>query len=130
MHDRRERIAELGADVLFVACDRPAELRAKLLAGIDLKFPLGFDPDPVSYRNWGLERAQWWKIWLDPTVWSQYARLVLSGERIRGGGADTLQLGGDFVIASDGTVAYARPQTRDDRPPIGTLLEVVTRLKA
>jgi len=128
MQDRKQRIAELGAHVLFVASDEPEEIRTKLLAGIDLVFPLGFDLSRESYRKWGLSRAPWWKIWLDPGVWAGYARLLAAGERLRGGGADTLQLGGDFVVAPDGTIVYARPQERDDRPPVGKLLDVVARL--
>ncbi|MFU8841830.1 MAG: hypothetical protein ACNA8R_14100 [Nitriliruptoraceae bacterium] len=57
-----------------------------------------------------------------------YARLLASGERLRGAGQDPLQLGGDFVIAPDQTVAYSRPQQRDDRPPVGELLAVVRDL--
>ena len=128
VHDRRERIEALGADVVFVAFDEPEALRTKLTAGVDLAFPVAYDPERGSYREWGLGRAPWWKIWLDPKVWTAYARLIASGQRMRGGGSDPLQLGGDFVIAADGTVAYARPQSRDDRPPVGELLAVVSRL--
>lgn len=126
MQDRREQIAALGAGVVFVAFDEPEQLRGKLLAGIDLVFPLGIDRDREAYRRWGLRRAAAWRIWLDPAVWRQYLKLLRSGERLRGSGEDTLQLGGDFVVAPDGTIAYARPQTRDDRPPIGELLSVVS----
>lgn len=128
MQERRERIAQLGAMVLFVAFDEPEEIRAMLLAGVDLVFPIGVDSHRTSYDAWGLRRAPWWRIWLDPTVWVRYARLLTAGERLRGRGADTLQMGGDFVVAPDGTVAYARPQVRDDRPPVGELLRVVARL--
>lgn len=128
MHDRKDRIAELGIDVIFVACDEPAELRAKLVANVDLAFPVAYDPQRASHRAWGLQRASWWHIWLDPAVWLRYARLLLAGERLRGGGADTLQMGGDFVVAPDGTIAYARPQRRDDRPPVGELLREAARL--
>lgn len=128
MHDRKDRIAELGADVVFVAFDEPDELRAKLVADVDLAFPLAYDPARESYRQWGLQRVAWWKIWLDPGVWKAYARLLASGERLRGG-TDALQLGGDFVVAADGTVVYARPQERDDRPPVGELLRAVGKLE-
>jgi len=80
-----------------------------------------------SYGGWGLHRAPWWKIWLDPSVWKQYAKLLTSGERIRGSGADPYQLGGDFVVGADGRIVYSRPQERDDRPPVGRLLEAVGR---
>lgn len=128
MHDRKDRIAELGADVVFVAFDEPEELRAKLVAGVALAFPVAYDTERESYRAWGLPRASWWRIWLDPKVWVTYARLLVSGQRLRGGGKDALQLGGDFVVATDGTVAYARPQSRDNRPPVGELLKVVAEM--
>jgi hypothetical protein len=129
MHDRKDRIAELGADVVFVAFDEPDELRAKLVAGVDLAYPVAFDLERASYQQWGLGRAPWWKIWLDPKVWTAYARILASGQRLRGGGVDPLQLGGDFVIAADGTVAYSRPQSRDDRPPVGELIKVLSELR-
>lgn len=128
MHARKDRIEAVGADVLFVAFDEPDQLRTKLTAGVDLAFPFAYDPSRESYRAWGLGRAPWWKIWLDPNVWRTYARLLAAGERLRGGGADALQLGGDFIIATDGTVAYSRPQSRDDRPPVGELLKVLGTL--
>lgn len=128
MHDRRNRIAELGARALFVAFDEPERLRSILLTGIDLVFPIGIDRNRVAYRSWGLRRSSWWRIWFDPGVWSRYARLLLSGERLRGAGEDTLQLGGDFVVAPDGRITYSRPQVRDDRPPVGELLDAVASL--
>lgn len=128
MQARREQIAALGAGVVFVAFDDAEQLRRKLLAGIDLVFPLGIDREREAYGGWGLRRAPAWKIWLDPAVWRQYLKLLGSGERLRGSGEDTLQLGGDFVVAANGTIAYARPQTRDDRPAIGELLTILSGL--
>ena len=69
-----------------------------------------------------MARASVARIWLDPRVWLGYARLIASGERPRALGRDTLQLGGDFVVGPDGTIVYARPQARDDRPPVAVLL--------
>jgi hypothetical protein len=129
MHESRERISNLDIGVLFVSFDTPEQLRQVLLAGVDLRFPLGIDPERETYHRWGLVRAPWWRIWLDPGVWIRYARLIRSGERVRGRGADPLQLGGDFVVAPDGRVAYARPQIRDDRPAVGELLAVASGLR-
>lgn len=125
MHDRRDRVEELGAGVVFVAFDAPDALREGLLEDVDRAFPLIADESRDSYRAWGLERASWWRVWLDPKVWWTYLRLLLSGERLRPGGSDPLQLGGDFVVDPEGVVVYARPQRRDDRPPVGELLRVV-----
>lgn len=129
VRDKAARLEASGAAVLFVVHDEPRRVRAQLLADIDdLPFPVLVDRDRRAYEAWGLQRAPWWRVWLDPKVWKQYAQLLLSGHRIRGTGADPLQLGGDFVVAPDGTIAYSRPQHRDDRPPVGELLAVIDRL--
>ncbi|MBW3619500.1 MAG: redoxin domain-containing protein [Actinobacteria bacterium] len=129
VRDRAGRLEASGAAALFVVHDEPRLVRSQLLAGVgELPFPVLVDREREAYRRWGLGRAAWWRVWLDPKVWQQYARLLTSGQRIRGSGEDTLQLGGDFVVAPDGTIAYSRPQRRDDRPPVGELLAVIEDL--
>jgi len=108
--------------------DEPDRVRQQLLAGLDVPLPVLVDQDRAAYATWGLGRAPWWRIWLDPVVWRTYATLLGSGARLRGSGDDVLQLGGDFVVAPDGSIAYSRPQQRDDRPPVGELLAVVRDL--
>jgi hypothetical protein len=129
VRDRVGRLQASGASVLFIVHDEPERIRRQLLAGIDdLPFPVLVDLERRAYAAWGLGRAPWQRIWLDPAVWRQYLRLLRSGHRIRGAGRDTRQLGGDFVVAADGTVRYSRPQQRDDRPPVGELLAIIERL--
>ena len=108
--------------MLFVAFDDPELLRRSLVAGIDLVFPVLVDRERLAYRAWGLRRSSIAGVWLDPRVWWRYASLLARGERLRGFGSDTLQLGGDFVVGADGEIAWARPQRRDDRPPVAELL--------
>lgn len=115
---------------MFVVHDEPQLVREQMLAGLEVPFPVLIDLERTSYASWGLTRARWAEVWLDPKMWRSYARLLVSGERVRGSGQDPLQLGGDFVIAPDQTVAYSRPQQRDDRPPVGELLAVVRDLAA
>lgn len=121
----RDRLAAAGATAVFVVHDEPEAVRRTLLAGIDPAFPVAVDPDRATYRAWGLRRAPWARIWLDPRVYARYAGLLARGERIRGRGRDLLQLGGDFVVGRDGRLVYARPQERDDRPPVLQLLRAV-----
>ena len=113
MHDRKDRLDELGATAVFIAFDPPEALARGLLADVELAFPVISDTSRESYRRWGLGRASSAEIWLDPGVWWQYAKLILSGERPRPGNSDPLQLGGDFVVDPRGIVAYSRPQERD-----------------
>jgi AhpC/TSA antioxidant enzyme len=126
LHHRR-RLEELGAIALFVVHDDPALVRRTLLADLEPAYPILVDGKRSAYREWGLQRAPWWRVWADPRVWGRYARLLLEGERIRGRGEDTLQLGGDFVVGRDGLLAYSRPQRRDDRPPVAELLRALAQ---
>ena len=128
VHQRQDRIAAAGATAVFVAFDDPELLRSTMLEEVDLAYPVAVDRDRSTYRAWGLRHVSWWKVWLDPAVWRRYAGLLLGGARWRRGGEDTLQLGGDFVVAPDGTVAYSRPQVRDDRPPVAELIAVAEDL--
>ena len=120
-------IEAIGATVVFVVHDEPARVRDGLLAGLEVGFPVLLDEERGAYDRWGMERVGWGTVWLDPRVWLRYARLLLSGERWRGLGGDTGQLGGDFVVDADGVVTYARPQRRDDRPPVAELVAELRR---
>jgi len=123
----RQRLDEIGATAVFVTFDDPEPVRDRLLAGLDVPYPVLVDREREAYRAWGLRRSSVAGVWLDPRVWARYASLLVRGERLRRPGSDTLQLGGDFVIDPEGIVVYARPQERDNRPPVGELLDVLRR---
>ena len=125
--DRWQRIEAAGAGVLVVVHDSPERVRAGVLDGLAVPFPVLVDEQRTAYRAWGLRRAPFWRVYLAPAVWRQYWQLVRSGERLRRLGRDTLQLGGDFVVGRDGRLAYARPQQADDRPPVGVLVQELER---
>lgn len=119
---KAEEIHAAGARALFVVGDTPDRVRELMLHDIDSPFPVLVDGSKASYDAWGLPRASFATIWLDPDVWRQYWTLVRSGARFRGLGDDVRQLGGDFVVGPDGVLTYSRPQQRDDRPPAGPLV--------
>ncbi len=120
---QKPKLDGLGATALFVVHDDPAVIRGGLLDGLDVPYPVLVDRERAAYRDWGLRRSSRAGVWLDPRVWARYAALVARGERLRPFGRDTLQLGGDFVVDPDGIVTYARPQRRDDRPPVSLLVD-------
>jgi len=133
VRDRWDRWAAIDAAAVFVVFDDPDMIRRTMLEGIDLDglpFPVLVDQERSSYERWGLQRARRRDIWLDPNVYKVHWRLLRAGEKLRPGGTDVLQLGGDFVIAPDGTIAYARPQERDNRPPVGELLKAAREAAA
>ena len=123
-----QRLEDAGATAVFVGHDSAEALRRSMLAGISCPFPVLVDEDRTSYAAWGLRRASFTRIWMDPKVWMQYGKLLRSGERLRAMGTDPRQLGGDFIVDPRGVIAYSRPQCRDDRPPVGELLTVVERI--
>ena len=122
---RSDRLGKHGALAVFVSFDEPASVRRLLLTDIRCPWPLLIDTDREAYRAWGLRRASFRQLWMDPNLYRQYTRLLRGGERIRGSGSDTRQLGGDFIVDSHGRIAYSRPQRRDDRPPVGVLLRAL-----
>lgn len=124
---REDRIRAVDGVAVFVVHDEPALIRDTMLEGVDVTFPVLVDRDRRSYDDWGMRRASFSDIWLDPNLYRQYARLLLGGERLRSRGEDPRQLGGDFVVGPDGHLVYARPQERDDRPPVGELVEHLGR---
>ena len=126
VRDRWSRWAAIDAAALFVVFDEQDLVRRSMLAGLEadaLPFKVLVDRERAAYVRWGMGRAPWHTIWLDPDLYRAYWRLLRSGERLRSGGSDTLQLGGDFVIGPDGAVVLSRPQRRDDRPAVGALLQ-------
>ncbi len=126
LHSRR-RLAAADGEAVFVVHDPPDRVRAGMLAGLTVPWPVLVDLDRRAYHAWGLGRARLADLWLSPTLWARYARLLAAGERLRRLGQDTLQLGGDFVVGPGGRIAYARPQRRDDRPPVAVLLAALER---
>jgi len=112
---------------VFVVHDPPKRVRAGMLAGLAVPWPVLVDLDRRAYRAWGLGHARLTQIWRSPALWARYARLLAGGERPRRLGRDTLQLGGDFVVDPQGRIASARPQRHDDRPPVGELFGALER---
>lgn len=124
----RDRIDEFGgADVALVTFTRPRNLRG-YRARFGLPFAVLADEHRAAYRAYGLGRGPWWRVY-GPRVWVEYARLIGRGRRPQRPQEDTLQLGGDFVVAPDGRLTYVfRSTGPDDRPPIDELIAAVRSL--
>jgi hypothetical protein len=125
--EKADAIDASGGTAVFVVHDDPQAVREGLLRGLEVPFPVLLDPQRRGYAAWGMRRSSVAGVWLDPRVWARYAGQVARGERLLRLGEDTLQLGGDFVVDPAGVVVYARPQRRDDRPPVLALLAEVER---
>ncbi len=95
---------------------------------LGLDIPLYGDPSRAVYRAFGFGRGSVRRVWLDPRVWTQYARLLLRGQLPGWSGQDTLQLGGDAVLDAAGRLRWIhRGAGPDDRPAVEL---VATQLRA
>ncbi len=106
--------------------------RPRTLRGYRRRFAEPFtvvaDEDRSLYRALGFGRGSFWRVWGWRAA-KRYIELLRKGHRLEKTDADTRQLGGNVVIARDGTLAWryagAGP---DDRPSIDELLAAVHSL--
>ncbi len=86
-------------------------------------FPFLLDQERKAYRAYGLERSAL-RAW-SPRNLLYYARAKLQGRQTSGKRGDTLQLGGDFLVAANGRILLAHPSSDPvDRPSIDQLLRI------
>lgn len=91
-------------------------------------FQLLLDPDRAVYDAYGLERSLR-RSWNLRTIW-RYIQLLTSGRKWRGIQGDSAQLGGDFVVDSEGAIRLAyRSHDPTDRPPVTDLLALLSRIE-
>ena len=120
-----DRLDEFGdARVVLITFTRARNLRG-FRHRLGLGYPVLTDETRDVYREYSLGRGAWRQIWSLPTL-RTYRRLLRAGERVSRPTEDTRQLGGDFVVDSEGVLVYTyRSQRPDDRPPVEQLLEAV-----
>ena len=109
---------------IYVISFGAAPLARRWLEETEIPFTLLLDPQRAAYQAYGLERSLL-RSWGAKTFW-RYAQLLVLGHRWRGIQGDSGQLGGDFVVDTQGTIRLAYP-SRDptDRPAIEQLLAVL-----
>ena len=85
------------------------------------------DPEKASYQVYGLERSVW-RSWGIKNLWF-YARALARGEKLQEKRGDTDQLGGNFIVDSQGIVRFAYP-SRDptDRPELEEMMAVLRNM--
>ena len=122
----RDALDTLNVEVLLIAFHVPP-FADRWLQETGNCFPLLIDPERTTYGAYGLERsvARSWNV---KTV-LRYVELMRAGRNWRGIQGDSVQLGGDFVVNTDGVVRLAyRSHDPTDRPSVGQLLDVLEQL--
>ena len=90
-------------------------------------FRLLLDRERTIYHTYGLERSLM-RSWNVKTV-QRYVQLMSKGRKWRGIQGDSAQLGGDFIIDSEGIVRLAyRSHDPTDRPEVEQLLAILRQL--
>ena len=90
-----------------------------------LDWPILIDESLALYHAYRMERGSLWQVG-GPPAWCAYIKLLARGRRLRRISGDVMQLGGDVLIAPDGTIRYHYVgRGPADRPSVAALLSVV-----
>lgn len=127
MRRRYTEIQSSGGEVVIVSFESTERL-AQLARQMQLPFTLLSDPPRDTYAAYGLIRGSWRQIFGARTIWS-YLQLLLRGRKYHFLGSDLRQLGGDFVIDSEGIVRFEhRGAQPSDRPSVEQLLGELSKV--
>lgn len=93
--------------------------------------PVLMDPERSVYAKYGLGRGSLATVWGPATIARYWQILRPAGpgslRDLARATQDTRQLGGDFVIASNGTLAWSHRSTGpSDRPSVDDVIDAVT----
>lgn len=120
-------IRALNAEVMVISFETGYWLQV-WLAETESPFPLLLDPTCTAYQAYGLERSLL-RSWGPKNLW-YYTKARLTGRQVHHTGADTSQLGGDFIVDAQGIVRLAhRSHDPTDRPPVADLLTMLRQLQ-
>jgi len=125
----QDEFTQLDTRVLFISFGTLPGLEAWMREACGA-FDVLLDRDRSVYRAYQLDRSRW-RSWHPHTLWT-YARLLAAGRVLTPAaqGADTSQLGGDFIVDSRGMLRLAyRSHDPADRPPVEGLLKVLKGLR-
>jgi len=122
----KDELDRLDAEVFVIGFGARTSARAWLQQTCDL-FPLLLDPERELYRTYGLKQSSL-RSWNLRTIWF-YVRRLLSGRKGRGIQGSSTQLGGDFIVDTDGILRLVYPSREaTDRPPVTRLLAILRQL--
>lgn len=122
VRDHLVSIESAGGRVLAVSFAAPA-MAAAYRDDNALPFPVASDEPRAAYRAYGIPRGPVQQVWR-PSAVVQHLALRLRGFKPgRHAQRDTAQLGGDFVIGSDGRLRLAHPSVAgDDRVAVSAIV--------
>jgi peroxiredoxin len=121
-----DEIKALNTDVIAISFESGYWVQV-WLSETKAQFPLYLDPSRQAYQAYGLTRSRW-RSWSPKNLW-YYAKALQQGRSFHTTDGDIAQLGGDFIVDTQGIVRLAhRSQDPTDRPSITTLLSALRQL--
>lgn len=131
MRGNRERIEELGANVVLIGLGSPGQAKV-FCRQQDVPFACLVSPDRAAHRAFGLRRGTANQV-AGPRVWLPWLRNVAAGRRQTAwrGQGDIATLPGTYVVDSDGVIRYAyRGQRSSDLAPEFEVLAALEEIRA
>ena len=124
---QKDELDRLNVQVLVIGFGAVSPARRWLEQTCD-DFPLLLDPEREVYRLYGLKES-WLRSWNLRTI-RLYIQLLTSGRKWRGIQGKSNQLGGNFIVDSDGIIRLAyRSREATDRPAVDDLLDLLRDLE-
>ncbi|MFC2055522.1 AhpC/TSA family protein [Chloroflexota bacterium] len=123
MAQLRQHTSDLKTNVVIISFGSPYSAQLWKLETLS-QFTLLLDPEQNAYRAYGLERSMLRSWGLNTFL--TYSRLLLNGRKWRGIQGDSSQLGGDFIVNTNGIIRLAY-YSRDpsDRPSVSYLQDIL-----
>lgn len=112
------------AEVVVVTFANPRVLRGYRRRFAD-PLTVVADEERLLYRALGFGRGSFWRVWGWKSA-RKYIELLREGHQLERTDSDTRQLGGNAVIAADGTLAWVfAGEGPDDRPTVDQIISAV-----
>jgi peroxiredoxin len=128
LREALDQIRALGAELVVIGNGQPHQARA-FREERDLRFPLLVDPELRAYRAAGLRRGV--ASTLGPKALAHGLRALRKGYVQGRTQGDPWQLGGVFVIAPGGQVAFSYvSREAGDHPEVSSVLAALRRLRS
>jgi peroxiredoxin len=127
LHRQKDDFERLRSRVLLISFGPPDRIPS-WKQETQISFPVLFDPDRLVYKAYETERS-YRRSWGVNTL-IRYGKLLISGRKWRGIQGDSAQLGGSFIIDTQGMIQMSHySQDPTDRPEVDDLITYLQEIR-
>lgn len=121
---QKAQLDELNTRVFVLTFNGREDWAQQWLNETKSPFPMLLDSDKTAYHAYGLKHSVW-RSW-SPRTLLYYAKHLMEGGKLNGNMGDPNQLGGDFIVAPDGTIRLAYySEDPTDRPELEQIFDIL-----